>query len=239
MRTLFFVLLLANLAFFGWARWIDAPPAPAPTAVSAPTAPPLQRAPAAAITTAAAAAAATESAPAPMRCRSIGPFADAAAAGAAAALLRSHGWQPRQRSIDTSAPDGYWVYIGDLKDSAAQRGAMARLNKAGIHDAATMTQSDQMDRVSVGVFADQTHAVRRAEQVRQLGFKPILDVHQRTVSEHWLDVDLKPSDPDPQPAEFQSAAGAGSGPGAPTSGTATDASGGLRVANCAAKAAGG
>ena len=46
------------------------------------------------------------------------------------------------------------------------------LNAAGIKDAAPMTSPEQSDRVSVGVFADQAHAVRRAEQVRRWDSSP-------------------------------------------------------------------
>jgi len=56
--------------------------------------------------------------------------------------------------------------------------------------------------------------------VRALGLTPVLDIHQRTVSVHWLDVDLKASDPDLQPKQFQSGAG-------------------LQVADCPVKVAGG
>ena len=133
--------------------------------------------------------------------------------------MRTRGWQPRDRSVDTSAPDGYWVYIGQLT-AAAQRGVLARLNAAGIHDAASMTQPEQSDRVSVGYFSDQSHAVRRAEQVRALGLKPVLDIHERSVPTHWLDVDLKTSDPDLQPKLFQTGSS-------------------LQVTDCPAKAAGG
>src|SRR6202158_2882694 len=142
----------------------------------------------------------------PTRCRTIGPFPDASAVAAASDTMRAHGWQPRDRGIDSSVADGYWVYIGELT-AAAQRAVLARLNAAGIHDAASMTQPEQSDRVSVGFFSDQSHAVRRAEQVRALGLRPVLDIHQRTVSEHWLDVDLKASGPDLQPKQFQSGAG--------------------------------
>jgi hypothetical protein len=85
---------------------------------------------------------------------------------------------------------------------------------------ASTTLPEQSDRVSVGFFSDQTHAVRRAEQVRELGFKPVLDLHQKTVSVHWLDLDLKTSEPDLQPKQFQGVTG-------------------LQVADCPAKAAGG
>jgi hypothetical protein len=149
----------------------------------------------------------------------MGPFAETGVAAAAIESLRAHGWQPRDRSVDSSVPDGYWVYIPELT-SAAQRDVLAKLNAAGIHDAASMTQPEQSDRVSVGFFSDQMHAVRRAEQVRALGFKPVLDLHERTVSVHWLDVDLKPTDPDLQARQFPNVAG-------------------LQVTDCPARGAGG
>jgi hypothetical protein len=210
-RNLFFALLFLNLALLAWWHWGGQSSKAAAAVQAAPSVPTLELA--------------TVSAPSPgtpatpTRCRSLGPFADSAAATAAGDLMRSRGWQPRDRSVDTSAPDGYWVYIGQLT-AAAQKTVLVRLNAAGIHDAASMTQPEQSDRVSVGFFADQTHAVRRAEQVRALGLKPVLDIHERTIPMHWLDVDLKTSDPDLQPKLFQ---------------TGTS----LQVIDCPAKAAGG
>jgi hypothetical protein len=210
-RNLFFALLFLNLALLLWGYWVGPPLASvaAATATSAPPAVPLlELVP---ISPARAAVA--------TRCRSLGPFADAGAVAAAGDALRAHGWQPRDRGVETSVADGYWVYIGQLT-AAAQRGVLARLNAAGIHDAASMTQPEQSDRVSVGFFSDQTHAVRRAEQVRELGFRPVLDLHQRTVITHWLDVDLKPNDPDLSAKQFQNNAA-------------------LQVADCPTKGSGG
>jgi hypothetical protein len=206
-RNLFIALLFVNLAFLGWSHWV-AQPRDAAAVAKAPAVPTLELVK----LTPANPATAT-------RCRTIGPFADAAAVAAATDAMHAHGWQPRDRSVDTSVADGYWVYIPELT-AAAQRVALARLNAAGIHDAASMTQPEQSDRVSVGFFSDQTHAVRRAEQVRELGFKPVLDLHQKTVSVHWLDLDLRTSEPDLQPKQFQGVTG-------------------LQVADCPAKAAGG
>jgi len=115
--------------------------------------------------------------------------------------MRSHGLSPRDRSAESSNPNVYWVYIGELT-ADMQRRAIQALNAAGIHDAAPMTQPEQSDRLSVGVFADQSRAVRRAEQVRALGFKPTLGMRQRTMTAHWLDFDVKAGDSDPSPAEL-------------------------------------
>jgi hypothetical protein len=207
-RNLFFALLFLNLVFLAWGHWADPQRGTAGTRPSAPAVPTLELVKIPPL-----------SAESPTHCRSIGPFADAAALAAATDAMRTHGWQPRDRSVDSSVADGYWVYIGQLT-AAAQRDVLARLNAAGIHDAAAMTQPEQSDRVSVGFFSDQKHAVRRAEKVRELGFKPVLDLHQKTISMHWLDVDLKGSDSDLQPKQFSSVAG-------------------LQVADCPAKVAGG
>lgn len=219
MRLIFAALLLLNIAFFAWVHWIDTPThslaavtpdasipslqlvragTPSGTASGASTA-----AVASAATVAASPVPTTAAATAtPLRCRSLGPFVDEATASTVAQRLQARGWTARERNVESATPDGYWVYVSNLQDAAAQRRMIASLNAAGIHDAAIMTEPAQGDRVSVGVFADQAHAVRRAEQVRALGFKPTLQVHQRTLTQRWLDVELKVGDSDPSPEQL-------------------------------------
>jgi hypothetical protein len=184
-RALFFALLLANLAFFGWADWIDVPQATGTAPLQDRGVPML-------------ALAQPLSHPLPgQRCRTLGPFVDEIAARTAAATLRTRGIAPRDRTVDSSVEDGYWVYIGDLNDPAAQRSALARLQRGGIHDAAVMTDAGEAGRLSVGIFNEQARAVRRAEEVRALGFTPILDLHQRVQRAYWLDMDLHADQPEP------------------------------------------
>jgi hypothetical protein len=222
-RAAFLALVAINIVFFAWAQWIDVPARPAATVERDAGIPPLQLelkgsaaassssggasaapsvvAPPVAASTAPAASASAalsptaEAAPS-LRCRSLGPFDDVNAANAAADRLRTRGMNPHDRSADTVNPNVYWVYIGELTVEA-QRRAIQTLNSAGIHDAVSMTQPEQSDRVSVGVFADQAHAVRRAEQVRALGLKPTLGMRQRSVTAHWVDFELKPAEMEP------------------------------------------
>jgi hypothetical protein len=196
------MLVVLNLGFFAWSQWIDVSARAVVRPKPGTGLPTLQLVSAAAAP--AAKPPAAEPQPAPIesaRCRSVGPVDDATAAAAASERLRAHGWQPRERNVEGQVLDGYWVYLSDLKDPAAQRSALARLGAAGIHDTAALTAPEQSDRVSVGFFADQAHAVRRAEQVRALGFKPTLDVHQRTAIQHWIDFELKPDQPEPKVAD--------------------------------------
>jgi hypothetical protein len=189
-RNLFLALLLLNVLFFGWAHWVDHPRDAAIAAVPLADVPRLE----------------LSDVPPPRaaavpstHCRSVGPFPDAGAASAAAEALHGRGLVLRSRNVESSVPDGFWVYVENLKDAAARRKVIAALNAAGMRDAAAMP--DESDRVSVGVFTDQKHAVHRAEQVQELGFKPVLSVHQRPVSAAWLDVDLNANDADPANAD--------------------------------------
>ena len=195
MRALFFTLLLANLVFFAWAHFIDVPQSvvqPVAQDEQVPTLALVPRAPAASV--------------AGERCRTLGPFADQSAAQKAVVALRARGIEARDRSAESAIDDGYWVYISDLGDALAQRRALARLQRGGIDDASVMTDPDEAGRVSVGIFTDQARAVRRAEQVRALGFKPVLDLHQRIGSTYWLDMDLRSDQPEPPVTVLQGSA---------------------------------
>ena len=177
MRALLLGLAFANLAFFGWARWIDQPAAgvPAPGGVTA-----LQLAPAVARPVAASEHSA-------LRCASLGPVIDGETAVAVGTALRARGLESRERVSTGEAPDGYWVYIDKLADADARARAMKRLTRAGIRDAAVMASSGQ---ISVGLFNGEEGANLRAAAVRSAGLEPIVKSRLRPVDEHWFDVEL-------------------------------------------------
>jgi len=175
MRALLYALLLANVLFFSWAHWVDAPRAGAHRA--APLAPLVV---AAATGTAAPANSAA-------RCASLGPLAAAAEATALRVALQARDVQARERQASTQQADGFWVYIDKLPDAAARTRALQRLSHAGVRDAAALADSGQ---VSVGLFSEQTGADKRAAAVRAAGFEPIIEARRHAVDQYWLDVNL-------------------------------------------------
>jgi hypothetical protein len=186
-------LALANVLFFAWAHWISTPDgAPTATASTAPALPTLSLADLPPAGTA----------PVALRCRSLGPFDTASAAQGVQEALRARGIEAQERRTETEVPDGYAVSIDGLRGAAEQRLALARLDRAGIHDAVALIQPTGAARIAVGMFPDQAQAVRRAEQVQLLGYKPLLDLRHRNVAAHWLDMSLRPSEPLPPLADF-------------------------------------
>ena len=188
MRALVLALALINLLFFGWSYWIDKPQAPGTSATAIPR---LQLAPAAE-------PAATDPAPAPAappaatasaasRCASLGPLTDQAAATAVNTALLARNLNPRQRLASGQIPDGYWVYIDNLRDGAARSRALKRLARAGVNDAAALASSGQ---VSVGLFSEKSGADMRAAAVRAAGLEPVTESRTHAQNQYWFDVDL-------------------------------------------------
>ena len=169
MRALLYTLILVNLLFFAWSRWLDAPrPGPHRSA-------PLETlaivAPNDTVT---------------MRCTSLGPLAAADALVLKTALQERH-LLARERQVSSQEIEGYWVYIDKLADATTRAKALARLNRFGVRDAAALAETGQ---VSVGLFSEKAGADKRAAAVRAAGFEPVIEVRRHSVDQYWLDVDL-------------------------------------------------
>ncbi len=176
MRALVLSLVLLNVLFFGWAQWVDRPAAgagPSATVASLRLAPPLSQAEAA-------------KAKAAVHCASFGPLTNREAFAAVGTALRARSFSPRERSTRVEAPDGYWVYIDNLKDPQSQARALKRLARAGVRDAAALPTNGQ---VSVGLFSEQSGAELRATAVRTAGFEPIIKPRLQQADAYWYDVD--------------------------------------------------
>ena len=180
-----------NLAYFAWAHWIDAPsPAPVNEAIAhlpqlklADEAPPAERPQP---------RSAQKTSLNPTACLSVGPFGDAGAGAQAAALLKTRGFEPRQRVEPGQASASYWVYVGGLSQSDAD-GALAALERNGIADARVVPENGEAGRrLSLGIYSERGRAERRAEAVRQSGLKA--EIAERRVSGtlYWVDVPAAP-----------------------------------------------
>lgn len=221
MRTAFFALLFANLAFLAWAGWVDTPQqakAADPNAhlprlklvseaqAGQRAAPDNQAADGSVrkmtLTTPAAVPGAAGVSPSlplppaadPARCVSLGPFNDVDAAARAAGALRASGFAPQQRARPGETWDGFWVYIGNVADVAAAGKVIKTLERNGIQDARLMPGAEEGRRISVGLFSERARAQRRAKAIEKLGFAAEVQERTQPGTEYWVDLTLRPSD---------------------------------------------
>jgi SPOR domain len=213
-RHVLFALLSANLAYFGWAHWVDSPRPVVENAAFAklprlrmrneivqPVSAPAPGAHKVALNAAAAAGA---------RCVSIGPFGDIGSSARAAAVLKDKGFDPQQRAVAGETSDGFWVYVGGLTSEIQVEHVRQDLVFNGIKDAQAMADSGAPDRrVSVGLFSERDRADKRAKQVRNLGLKAEVAERRLPVSMYWVDV-TPPSENSSVPIDDLLAEGVGS-----------------------------
>jgi len=193
-RVLFLLLLLANLLFLAWTRWV-VPPAPAvlesPASSSDLQPIRLQSEASAAPEATTGAAEAVDSAPSLLAasCVSVGPFIDPAHADAASAQLGRLGFTSRRRVSQDEVRVGYWVRVPNLATPEDATNALAMLQAAGLSDAYIVAEGEPGNAVSIGVYADPRRAAEVAATAEQAGFTTETSDRLRTLEVLWLDID--------------------------------------------------
>jgi SPOR domain len=224
-RVVFLTLLVANLLFLAWARWIDTPSdAHAQDALSrlprlqlVTESPPATQPTSANLTPAAdervalqapeAAAAervalrdpgASTLAGAQNSCTSVGPFNDITHAARAAGLLTQRGFHLQQRAEEGETIEGYWVFVGAKSDDEVSQ-MVERLEKSGFTDAHVMKNYSTNRRISVGMFSTRERAEKRAAAVKAMGLQPEVGERKFPGTVYWVDVALTSPGAKPPP----------------------------------------
>lgn len=210
MRTLFLLLLLANLLFAAWARWVA--PAPAAIGYATPSA-----AGSAGIQLVRERPASEAPQPADggllglddgtLGCVSAGPFLARPDAERTAERLGRLGFTVRLRDAREDVRVSHWVRLEGLATPEDAENARDAVQAAGIADAYVLTEQDTGLVVSLGVQSDPARAEATAAVARAAGFEPRIIDRLRTEDVIWLDVDRQSNGGLPAFEELQAAEG--------------------------------
>lgn len=156
---------------------------PSPPAVRAVVAPPSPATP-----TPAADIAKKEDAP---QCFRFGPFADAAAAEAAAATLRGSVRKATARSVTSGGKD-WTVWLPPLADKAAAEAKSQEIANAGVKDYYVVAQGAQANAIMLGRYGSEANAQRRIAELRGKGIEAQVQAPTDAVSQSWVDIVAAP-----------------------------------------------
>jgi hypothetical protein len=190
LRAALFVLILINLAFFAWSKWLAPAESTLPQSQKV-DAPRLQLASETATVTAAGG------------CVTVGPFVSNELAARARQTLSDSGYASLPREVTTSTVDGYWVFLESPPTEAGERRLLDRLHKGGITDAQAMGELGAERRISLGIFSDEAHAAAQSERVAKLQLLPQIEAREKPSTSIWLDLSLKSGAPPLEGQKFQ------------------------------------
>ncbi|MDI9238661.1 SPOR domain-containing protein [Lysobacter sp. LF1] len=170
-------------------------PAPAPAPISAPAAPsaPAPAAPVVATpATAPAVPSLSEPHDASVRCYSVGPFNDEAAAQHARELLMAVSTRvvPREQRAGTAR--GWRVYVPAAATPEAAKATADRISAAGFNDLMIVRQGSEANSIALGRYRNEDTAQRRAQSLVAAGFPARAEALGDGRLSLWLDLVAKP-----------------------------------------------
>jgi hypothetical protein len=200
MKNLLLLLLLANILYFLWDRFVVEPSENGAAVLNeSDFGPPLEIS-----TTAPPEAAAgtgtvlgtgrpTDLAAVVGRsCVTIGPFkSNADADGALADYLRE-GMRANVRTTQGQVFVGYWVQIRNIPDRESGNDMLEKLKSGGLGDAYLVPTDDEGLKISLGLFGDMSRAERVELQARSLDLPADISERTRDATVFFVDIALPP-----------------------------------------------
>ena len=199
MRHLVYLLLIANVVFFGWKLFETQSPEPLVRAL-----PPLPDNVSRLVTLQEQQAATTgeevvtdletltaEQPPGAgpvLQCQALGPFLAVDAMRPIAAELGELGLQPEQRQVESKELVGFWVYLPAMPREEI-RTVLATLED--YNDKEYYVGKGSF--ISLGTFKSMERAERRLQSVRKMGLAATLEERFTTQTSFWLDIQSKGS----------------------------------------------
>ncbi len=200
MRNLLLLLLLANILYYMWGRFVDDPDQLGVVVVSeSELGPPLD------VSSMVVAEAATSvgavlgsgkpsdlAALVGRSCVTIGPFKTNTDADGALADYENEGMRANVRTTQGQVFVGHWVQIRNIPDRDAGNAILNKLKAGGLGDAYLVPTDDEGLKISLGLFGEMSRAERVELQAKSLDLQADITPRTRDQTVFFVDIGLPP-----------------------------------------------
>lgn len=127
-------------------------------------------------------------------CFSFGPFAESRQASELSNWLKENEIQTKQRTEGNTKDQYFWIYLSpsDTKDEAME--AIADLKGKGVQDYKLINKGNLQNAISLGLFSSQSAVNRRLNELKNIGYQPIIVPYNKTELIIWVDAKLDTKD---------------------------------------------
>jgi hypothetical protein len=200
MRNLLLLLLLANILYYMWGRFVDDPDETGVVVVSeSELGPPLN------VSSMVVAEAATSvgavlgsgkpsdlAALVGRSCVTIGPFKTNTDADGALADYENEGMRASVRTTQGQVFVGHWVQIRNIPDRDAGKAMLDKLKAGGLGDAYLVPTEEEGLKISLGLFGEMSRAERIELQAKSLDLQADITPRMRDATVFYVDIGLPP-----------------------------------------------
>lgn len=200
MRNLILLLVLANVLYYMWGKYVNEPNETGVVVVDeSELGPPLEVA-ALDVAQAAASVGAVLGSGKPSdlaavvgrSCVTIGPFKTNAEADGALADYESEGMRASVRTTQGQVFVGHWVQIRNVPDQATGNTMLEQLRAGGLGDAYIVPTDDEGLKISLGLFGDMGRAEKVELQAKSLDLPADITPRTREATVFYVDIGLPP-----------------------------------------------
>ncbi len=200
MKNLLMLLVLANVLYFMWGRFVEEPEVTGVMVVDeSELGPPLT------ISKSTVAEAATSvgavlgtgkpsdlAAVIGRSCVTLGPFRASADADAAFNEYEAEGMRVSTRTSEGQVFVGHWVQIRNISDRAAGNEILAKLRDGGLGDAYLVPTEEDGLKISLGLFGEKSRAERIELQAKSMDLPADITPRMRDATVFFVDIGLPP-----------------------------------------------
>ena len=200
MKNLVMLLVLANVLYYMWGRFVEDPePAGVVIVDEADLGPPLNVS-SSSIAEAAASVGAVLGSGKPSdlaavvgrSCVSIGPFKTNADASGALAEYEAQGMRASVRTTQGQVFVGHWVQIRNIPDRETGNAMLEKLRAGGLVDAYLVPTEEEGLKISLGLFGEMSRAERIELQAKSLDLPADITPRMRDATVFFVDIGLPP-----------------------------------------------
>lgn len=200
MKIILMTLVLANILYFMWGRFVVAPEESGVVVVNEADLGPMLSVSTSTVAEAATSVGAVLGSGKPSdlaavvgrSCVSIGPFKSNAEADVAMADYESEGLRASVRTTQGQVFVGHWVQIRNIPDREAGNAMLAQLKEGGLGDAYLVPSDDEGLKISLGLFGEMSRAERVELQAKSLDLSADITPRMRDATVFFVDIGLPP-----------------------------------------------
>jgi len=128
-------------------------------------------------------------------CYTLGPFKSVKDANDVRQQLKAAGLVAKRRMLKNTSHRGFWVLLPPAASRSQARDIIKKLKQKGVTDYFQVVTGDMTNAISLGVFAQSDTAKRRIEEIKGMGFNPVIQNVDLPHREYWVDWPVEQSLP--------------------------------------------